>query len=58
MMKGQLRKPPPKIVETGQTEKVLQSPAHPYTQELLRAVPRLASTLTAPGSPDQGARVI
>jgi len=30
------------IVEQGQADQVLLSPAHPYTQELLRAVPRLA----------------
>jgi len=30
-----------RIVETGLAERVLLHPAHPYTQELLRAVPRL-----------------
>jgi ABC-type glutathione transport system ATPase component len=34
-----------KIVEQGQADQVLLSPQHPYTQELLRAVPRLAGAL-------------
>jgi len=41
-----------KIVEHGQADRVLLSPEHPYTQELLRAVPRLAGTLTAPEPPE------
>ena len=41
------------IIEQGQADQVLLSPVHPYTQELLRAVPRLASALIGPGSPDQ-----
>ncbi len=31
------------IVETGQTRRLLEHPAHPYTASLLRAVPRLGS---------------
>ena len=34
-----------KIVETGPTDAVLQSPAHPYTQLLMRAVPRIGVPL-------------
>ena len=30
-----------KVVESGQTEQVLHSPEHPYTQSLMAAVPRL-----------------
>ena len=33
------------IVEQGQADQVLLSPQHSYTQELLRAVPRLAGAL-------------
>jgi ABC-type glutathione transport system ATPase component len=33
------------IVEQGPADQVLLSPQHPYTQELLRAVPRLAGAL-------------
>lgn len=44
-----------KIIEQGQADQVLLSPAHPYTQELLRAVPRLASVLAAE-PPDPYAR--
>ena len=32
-----------RIVEDGPADRVLQAPEHPYTQELLRAVPRLDS---------------
>ena len=32
------------IVETGPTQEVLKRPFHPYTKELLAAVPRLASS--------------
>jgi peptide/nickel transport system ATP-binding protein len=31
------------IVEDGPADRVLRAPEHPYTQELLRAVPRLDS---------------
>jgi len=34
-----------KIVEQGQADQGVLSPQHPYTQELLRAVPRLAGAL-------------
>jgi peptide/nickel transport system ATP-binding protein len=30
-----------KLVEQGTAEQILTAPAHPYTQELLAAVPRL-----------------
>lgn len=36
-----------KVVESGQTRKVLRSPSHPYTQGLLASVPRV----TVPGIP-------
>lgn len=41
-----------KIVETGPADVVLQAPAHPYTQLLLRAVPRIGTPL-----PEEGATV-
>jgi len=41
-----------KIVEQGLAEQVLLSPAHAYTQELLRAVPRLADVVTATEPPE------
>jgi ABC-type glutathione transport system ATPase component len=44
------------IVEQGAADRVLLSPAHPYTQELLRAVPRLGGALIGPGPPGSGAR--
>jgi ABC-type glutathione transport system ATPase component len=52
------------VVEDGQADQVLLAPAHPYTRELLRAVPRLENTPTPaadspaatdrPAVPDQG----
>jgi ABC-type glutathione transport system ATPase component len=45
-----------KIIEQGQADQVLLSPAHPYTQELLRAVPRLTSGTAAAKPPDPYAR--
>ncbi|MDR2849499.1 MAG: ATP-binding cassette domain-containing protein [Verrucomicrobiota bacterium] len=42
-----------KIVETGPAETVLDSPAHPYTQLLLRAVPKIGVPLPEEtGSPE------
>ncbi|MCK9927451.1 ABC transporter ATP-binding protein, partial [Frankia sp. Mgl5] len=45
------------VVETGETEKVLQNPVHPYTRALIGALPDLADPeqplLAIPGeSPD------
>ncbi len=40
-----------KLVETGDSEKVYQSPAHPYTQALLAAVPDVERALSARGTP-------
>jgi oligopeptide transport system ATP-binding protein len=37
------------VVEQGPADQVLQSPSHPYTRELLRAVPRLEGVPTRPG---------
>jgi peptide/nickel transport system ATP-binding protein len=39
------------IVEAGPADQVLLSPRHHYTQELLRAVPRLEATFAAPPGP-------
>ncbi len=39
------------IVEAGPADQVLLSPRHHYTQELLRAVPRLEATFGAPPGP-------
>jgi ABC-type glutathione transport system ATPase component len=44
------------IVEQGQADRVLLSPGHPYTQELLRAVPRLNGALTSSAPPRPAAR--
>ncbi len=44
------------VVEQGPAEQVLLSPAHPYTQELLRAVPRLEGTASGAGPREPGAR--
>ena len=43
------------VVEQGPAEQVLLSPAHPYTQELLRAVPRLEAAATGPATAEPGA---
>lgn len=40
-----------KIVETGPAERVLQSPAHPYTKLLMRAVPRIGVPLPEESAP-------
>jgi ABC-type glutathione transport system ATPase component len=45
------------VVEQGPAEQVLLSPEHPYTQELLRAVPRLEGAATGPGTSEPGARM-
>ena len=42
-----------KIVETGPTERVLGSPAHPYTRLLMRAVPRIGVPLPEDASPSE-----
>ena len=39
-----------KIVETGATATVLETPAHPYTRLLIRAVPRIGTPLPADDS--------
>jgi oligopeptide transport system ATP-binding protein len=44
-----------KIIEQGLADQVLLSPAHRYTQDLLRAVPRLAAAVTAGGPPNPDA---
>jgi ABC-type glutathione transport system ATPase component len=41
------------VVERGPADQVLLSPSHPYTQELLRAVPRLEAAATRPGPPEE-----
>ena len=50
-----------RIVETGPTDLVLNSPAHPYTQLLKRAVPRIGVPLpeddTQPGEISQSAEI-
>jgi peptide/nickel transport system ATP-binding protein len=43
------------VVEQGPAEQVLLSPAHPYTQELLRVVPRLEGAAPGPGPAEAGA---
>jgi peptide/nickel transport system ATP-binding protein len=40
------------VVEQGPADQVLLSPSHPYTRELLRAVPRLEGAATWPGPPE------
>ena len=37
------------VVEQGPADQVLLSPSHPYTQDLLRAVPRLEDAAAGPG---------
>ena len=32
-----------RVVESGKTKEVLHAPQHPYTQALMKAVPRLTS---------------
>lgn len=55
------------IVESGTVEEVMQSPAHPYTQALIKAVPqidakgsreviKLADNLPSPANPPAGCR--
>jgi peptide/nickel transport system ATP-binding protein len=39
------------VVETGRVEDVFRAPAHPYTQELLAALPRVDDPSAAPGGP-------
>jgi oligopeptide transport system ATP-binding protein len=50
-----------RIVERGDTDTVLEHPAHPYTEALLRSVPQAASRgerlLTIPGSPPSPAQI-
>ena len=47
-----------RIVETGPAERVLEAPAHPYTQLLLRAVPAIGAPLPEEpeGAAEPGAR--
>lgn len=35
-----------KVVEFGESEKIYDNPQHPYTQALLRAIPRLGAPRT------------
>jgi oligopeptide/dipeptide ABC transporter ATP-binding protein len=44
-----------KVVETGPAERVLVSPAHPYTQLLLRAVPTIGVPLPEDAAPSEAA---
>ena len=37
-----------RIVESGPTERILKSPAHPYTRQLLDAQPRIPALESAP----------
>ncbi|GAB3467595.1 ABC transporter ATP-binding protein [Actinophytocola sediminis] len=50
-----------RVVEAGDADTVLSRPSHPYTEALLRSVPRLehhgADLFTIPGSPPNPARV-
>ncbi|NUT45887.1 MAG: ABC transporter ATP-binding protein [Saccharothrix sp.] len=50
-----------RVVEAGEADTVLARPSHPYTEALLRSVPRLehrgADLFTIPGSPPNPARV-
>jgi oligopeptide transport system ATP-binding protein len=50
-----------RVVEAGDADTVLTRPSHPYTEALLRSVPRLehhgADLFTIPGSPPNPARV-
>jgi oligopeptide transport system ATP-binding protein len=50
-----------RIVESGDADAVLDHPAHPYTEALLRSVPQAAmrgsDLLTIPGSPPSPARI-
>ena len=43
------------VVETGPAEAVLQTPAHPYTRLLLRAVPRIGVPLPEDAAPSEAA---
>jgi oligopeptide/dipeptide ABC transporter ATP-binding protein len=45
-----------KIVDTGSAEAVLSAPAHPYTQLLLRAVPRIGVPLPEDAAPSEAAQ--
>jgi peptide/nickel transport system ATP-binding protein len=41
------------IVETGTADEVLRNPSHPYTRELIGAVPHLDAEITSPGTSER-----
>lgn len=43
------------VVESGDVERVFSEPAHPYTQELVRSIPRLPAAAAVEAGPHQNA---